>query len=131
MEKLKVLIAQILKFGLVGGIAFVIDYGLLIVLTEWAGVNYMISSAVSFSVSVIFNYLMSVFWVFDVKNDRGRGQSFIVFMVLSIIGLGLNQLLMWIGSDLLGIYYLLTKIGATAIVMVYNFITRKLFLEGK
>lgn len=131
MEKLKVLIAQILKFGLVGGIAFVIDYGLLIVLTEWAGVNYMISSAVSFSVSVIFNYLMSVFWVFDVKNDRGRGQSFIVFMVLSIIGLGLNQLLMWIGSDLLRIYYLLTKIGATAIVMVYNFITRKLFLEGK
>lgn len=131
MEKFK-LFKQILKFGLVGGIAFVIDYGLLILLTESFGINYLISSAISFSVSVVFNYLMSIFWVFDVKDSsRNQGQNFIVFILLSLIGLGLNQLLMWVGSDLLGLFYLLTKIAATAIIMVYNFITRKLFLEGK
>ena len=126
------LIKQILKFGLVGGLAFVIDYGLMILLTEVFGINYLISSAVSFSVSVIFNYLLSIFWVFDVSgSNRGQKENFVIFLVLSLIGLGLNQLLMWLGSDLMGLHYMLTKIGATAIVMVYNFITRKLFLEGK
>lgn len=132
MKNMQLLIKQILKFGLVGGIAFVIDYGLMVLLTEVFGINYLISSAVSFSVSVIFNYLLSIFWVFDVSgSNRGQKENFIIFLVLSIIGLGLNQLLMWLGSDLMGLHYMLTKIGATAIVMVYNFITRKLFLEGK
>ena len=132
MKNMQLLIKQILKFGVVGGLAFVIDYGLMVLLTEVFGINYLISSAVSFSVSVVFNYLLSIFWVFDVSgSNRGQKESFVIFLVLSIIGLGLNQLLMWLGSDLMGLHYMLTKIGATAIVMVYNFITRKLFLEGK
>ena len=52
-------------------------------------------------------------------------------MVLSVIGLGINELIMYVTVDLLIINYMLAKIGATAIVMVYNFITRKLFLEKK
>ena len=132
MKNMQLLIKQILKFGVVGGLAFVIDYGLMVLLTEVFGINYLISSAVSFSVSVVFNYLLSIFWVFDVSgSNRGQKESFVIFLALSIIGLGLNQLLMWLGSDLMGLHYMLTKIGATAIVMVYNFITRKLFLEGK
>ena len=50
---------------------------------------------------------------------------------MSIIGLGLNQLVMWIATDLFHIYYILSKIGATGIVMVYNFVSRKLVLEKK
>ena len=53
-----------------------------------------------------------------------------VFIILSIVGLGINQLIMWICVDKLGIFYMISKIGATAIVMVYNFITRKIFLEN-
>ena len=51
-------------------------------------------------------------------------------MVLSVIGLGINDALMWLGTSLLGISYLITKIGATAVVMVYNFVTRKKFLDA-
>ena len=57
MEKL---IKQIMKFGVVGGSAFVIDYGIMIFLTEVFHINYLISSGISFAVSVIFNYVMSV-----------------------------------------------------------------------
>ena len=60
-----------------------------------------------------------------------RLQELTVFIGLSVIGLGLNQLLMWLFVDKLHIYYMLSKIIATAIVMVYNFITRKLFIERK
>lgn len=129
-NKRKSLCQQIARFAVVGGGAFLIDYGIMILLTELFGINYLISSAISFTVSVIFNYLLSIHWVFNVTDDRSQTQDFLVFIILSVIGLGINQLIMWLCVDKLGIFYMISKIGATAVVMVYNFITRKIFLEN-
>lgn len=120
---------QILKFGFVGGTAFLIDYGVLYLLTEFLGIHYLISSMLSFTASVIYNYILSISWVFETKKGRSKKHEFLVFLVLSVIGLGINQAIMWLAVEQLHIYYMLSKIGATAIVMVYNFITRKMFLE--
>mgnify|MGYP002519589731 FL=1 len=54
-----------------------------------------------------------------------------VFILLSIVGLGINELIMWIMDKEFGIYYMISKIVATIVVMCYNFITRKLFLEKR
>ena len=126
---MKKIINQLFKFGIVGGIAFVIDYGLLYLLTEKIGIYYLVSSLISFSVSVIFNYIASVLWVFDVDKEKSKVRNFIYFIGLSIVGLGINELIMWGGVDKLYIYYMLVKLFATAVVMVFNFITRKMFLE--
>lgn len=123
------IIKQLLKFGVVGVIAFVIDYLVLFICTEFLGIYYLISSLISFSVSTVFNYIASVKWVFNVNQERRRRKNFVLFIVFSTVGLGLNQLIMWFGVDVLHIYYMLVKIGATAIVMVFNFVTRKMFLE--
>ena len=125
------LFQQIIKFGFVGGTAFIIDAGVLFILTEFFNIHYLISGAISFTASVIYNYILSVRWVFDARTDVNKAQELTVFIGLSVIGLGLNQVLMWIFVDKLNIYYMLSKIIATAIVMVYNFITRKLFIERK
>lgn len=122
---------QIIRFAAVGGSAFLIDYSIMILLTEFLGINYLISNAISFTVSVIYNYLLSVHWVFDVNGGRSQTQDFLVFIILSVIGLGINQLIMWLCVDKLGIFYMISKIGATGIVMVYNFVTRKIFLENE
>lgn len=122
---------QIIKFGMVGGLCFLIDYGVMIFLTEVFNINYLISSGISFTVSVIVNYILSMRFVFETEKDDSAMKKFIIFVVLSVIGLIINQILMWILVDKLGIFYMISKIGATFIVMVYNFITRKLILEKK
>jgi len=119
-----------MKFGVVGVIAFLIDYGLMVFLTEVFHVDYLISATVSFTVAVVFNYLASMRYVFSHKEGLSRRREFIIFVALSVVGLLLNDLLMWVGVDLLAIDYRITKIVVTVMVMVYNFVTRKVFLDG-
>ena len=80
----KKLIAQLMKFGVVGVIAFIIDYGLLALLTEVFGVNYLVSATISFTASVIFNYLASMRYVFTHKEGMSRRREFIIFVTLSV-----------------------------------------------
>ncbi|MEF9841577.1 MAG: GtrA family protein [Raoultibacter sp.] len=127
---MKKLIAQLMKFGVVGVIAFVIDYGLLIFLTEVFYVDYLISATISFTVSVIFNYVASMRYVFSHREGMSRRREFVIFIVLSVLGLIINDVGMWVGVSLLAVDYRITKIVATVIVMLWNFVTRKIFLDG-
>lgn len=124
---MKKLINQILKFGVVGGIAFVIDYGILFLLAKVTGLNELISAAISFIISLTFNYFLSTKWVFEAKKQTPK--EVIIFVLLSVVGLGINEVLIYLGTKKLGIDVMIVKLFATAIVMVYNFITRKLILE--
>ncbi len=130
MNKLleKKIVRQILKFTVVGGLAFLIDYGLLYILTEFIGIHYLISSIISFTVSVIFNYILSIKWVFDVNKKQGL-KEFILFIILSVIGLIINEIIMYLMVDIMNIHYMISKLFSTGVVMVYNFITRKIFIE--
>ena len=132
-KKLKKLIEQFMKFGIVGFIAFAIDYGLLMLLSQIFGVDPLLSAGISFVVSVIFNYLASMRYVFTHKEDMSRRREFIIFVVLSVIGLGINELCMWAGLALLGesaLMVTVSKLFATFVVMIWNFVTRKKFLDA-
>lgn len=128
---MKKLIEQIVKFGFVGFLCFFIDYGIMVLLTERFGVDYLLSSGISFTVSVVVNYILSVTFVFETDKNKNKVGEFIVFVVLSVIGLGINELCMWFTVETLRIHYMISKIGATAVVMVYNFVSRKIFIEKK
>lgn len=125
------LIEQIMKFGVVGFLCFFIDYGLMIVFTEIFSINYLLSAALSFSISTIVNYSLSMRYVFRSKKDANKIKEFVIFVVLSVIGLGVNEAAMWIAVEGMRIHYMIAKIGATAVVMVFNFVTRKIFLEER
>ena len=127
--KLGKLIAQIVKFGIVGFIAFCIDYGIFLALTYLFGVNYLVAAAISFLISTVFNYAASMRYVFQGKETQTAMQQFAIFFVLSVFGLVLNQIFLWVCVDVCSIAEWAGKLIATALVMVYNFITRKIFLE--
>ena len=123
------LFQQIMKFGVVGGLAFIIDYAILIICKEIFALSVLLSAGIAFTISVIFNYIASIKWVFNVNKEKSAKRNFILFIIFSIIGLMITELIMWLGTDIIGMNYLIVKIIATAIVMVFNFITRKKFLE--
>ena len=126
-----IILKQLIKFGAVGAIATAIDYGLMVFLTEIFNVRYLLSCAISFSVSVIFNYFLSIKYVFNVTLKTSKSAEILIFVFLSVIGLMLNQFLMWWTVERLSINYLIAKIIATVIVMGYNYISRKCFLEER
>ena len=128
---MKKLMEQIVKFGFVGFLCFFIDYGLMVLLKERLGIHYLISSTISFTVSVIVNYILSITFVFETDKSKNKVGEFVIFVCLSVIGLGINEACMWFTVETLGIHYMLSKVGATAVVMVYNFISRKIFIEKK
>ena len=117
---MKKLMEQIIKFGFVGFLCFFIDYGVMVFLTEVFRIDYLVSSGISFTVSVIVNYILSITFVFETDKDKNKLKEFVVFVFLSVIGLGINEACMWLAVEAAGIYYMISKIGATAVVMVYN-----------
>lgn len=123
------LLAQILRHAVVGGSAFLIDLGLLCLFVEVCGLGVFASNAISFTVSTVYNYFMSIRWVFVVGEGHSKGQDLMVFSMLSAIGLAMSEFFMWVFFDALGIHYVLAKIVATFLVTIYNFISRKVFLE--
>lgn len=124
------MLLQLIKFGAVGVIAALVDVGVLVVLKELFGVDVLLASAISFTVSVSVNYILSMTYVFKGKK-QSRLREFVIFVFLSIGGLCLNQFILWVGVQFTSVYYLVIKFLAMLIVPVYNFITRKIFLEAK
>lgn len=160
------LIKQILKFGIVGGISFIIDfviYTAVIKITgdRLPGTDVIIAGTAGFVISLIFNYIASMAFVFERKEDTSRTREFTIFLLLSLIGLFINNGLLWLYASVFcangnviynihaGVYNLLNNFGitffasteelikilakifATSLVMVYNFISRKMTLEKK
>ena len=125
----KELVIQIFKFLIVGGIATIIDWFVYYILYNFLGVNPLVANVVSFVVSVIYNYIASVKWIFNVDKEKSKKRIFIEFIVLSTIGLAITEVLLYLFISI-SMHKMLAKIIATAIVMVFNFITRKIFLEN-
>ena len=151
---MKKLIAQIAKFGVVGIIAFLIDFVITLLMSKLFRAAFgmdatkaaLVGAAFGFTISLIVNYILSMKFVFERRDDMDKKKEFVIFLILSLIGMGINELIIKLCMD--GIYanwiWLRTvlhenddlgtagsKIIATAIVMVYNFISRKIFLEKK
>ncbi|MBR2391496.1 MAG: GtrA family protein [Clostridia bacterium] len=143
-------LCEIARFVIVGGIATVIDLfvmGLVLYAFEpalypkfyniWIGggdpstLATVIGTGTGFVVSLVFNYILSVLFVYEDKGNSKSVKGAILFAVLSVIGMLINMGGMWLGYDVCGINEWVTKIIMTLVVLVYNYITRKLFIFKK
>ncbi len=119
---MKTLLSRLAKFGRVGIVATVIDFGMLHRLDYGALLDILFANTAGFVVSLIFNYVASMKFVFEHKDGMCRRRVFIIFVVLSVIGLILNDGIVLALNKGLSIEANVAKITATALVMIYNFV---------
>ena len=122
---------QLFRYFFVGGFAFLVDYGLLVLLTEVFGLHYLVSATISFLSGLVVNYLLSTSWIFRKSTLENKWAEFLIFAVIGVVGLGLNNLLLYLFTDKLHIHYMISKLLTTAIVMIWNFGARKIILFNK
>ena len=122
---------QLIRYGLVGGLAFVADYASLYAFTEWFGIQYLVSAALAFIIGLTVNYILSNLIVFTTHRLNNRWLEFTIFAIIGVIGLGLNELIMFCACELIGLHYMVAKLISTALVFFWNFFARKLTLFYK
>ena len=119
---------QFFRYLFVGGGAFVVDFGSLLILTEWFNIYYLFSAALAFLLGLITNYFLSTTWVFNKRTLNKRHHEFIIFAIIGIVGLGLNELIIWYFTEKFLFHYAFSKIIAAAVVLFWNFTARKIVL---
>lgn len=119
---------QFFRYQFVGGVAFLVDFFFLYFFTSWCGIYYLLSGILSFIISVIVNYVLSVIWVFNPDKRVNRIVEFNSFLLISVIGLGFTELLLFVFTEYLSLYYLYSKIISAIIVLFWNFTARRVFL---
>ncbi len=115
---------DLLGYGLVSGLALASDCGLLLVLV-WLGANYLAASMLSFSAGMVISYMLNVRFVFADRRRALRDSETVGFFVVGVAGLALTQVLLYVFVARLGFVVALAKIPTTAIVFLFNFLSRR------
>ena len=135
-------ISEMIRFALTGGICFLVEFVCLVALKEGLGLDTLIATPIAFLFSVAVNYLMCVKWVWPDAKDKGNTAK-LGFLITSVIGLFLNEGLMLLfriafGEEqvLISIagyglsMYMVNKVAATLLVMIWNYFTKKAILKS-
>jgi putative flippase GtrA len=118
---------QFIRSLVVSVIALSVDFGLLVFFKEIVGIHYLVAAAMSFSIGIVVNYSLSVAWVFAHRKVASRRKEFLIFTILSLMGLGLNLVII-AGLVQLHVDYRWAKAVSTVVVFFWNFLARKKIL---
>ncbi|MCM8594253.1 GtrA family protein [Accumulibacter sp.] len=119
---------QFVRYVMVGGLAFVVDFTSLFVLTSGVGLHYLVSASIAFMLGLLTNYLLCVAWIFSFRAIRNRLQEFTIFGLIGVAGLLLNNLLLLLFTELAGFHYLASKGVAAGLILFFNFSLRRILL---
>jgi putative flippase GtrA len=124
-------IPQFVQFALVGCIAAVGHYGMLIVLSEWVGISPVPASGAGFIVGAAISYMLNYQFVF--RSDKDHMQTAAKFLTVAVLGLVLNSAIMALLAEGAGVHYLPAQIAATVMVMAWSYLGNRgwTFAAGK
>ena len=128
LRKTDNLFIQFFRYFGVSGICLLVDTAALFVLTEYAGIHYLVSTFIGYSLGLILNYVLSVIWVFKTKRLTNRSMEFGIFVAIGLSGLAINQSVMWLCTDLIGLYFMLSRLISAGIGYTWKFFARKYIL---
>jgi len=108
-------------------IALIVDTGTLFILTSIFSVAYLLSGGIAFVFGLLVNYVLSIWWVFERRHAKA-GFEMTVFLFTGLVGLLINEMVLWVLTGGFGLYYLFSKVASAGIVFLWNFFARKFVL---
>jgi putative flippase GtrA len=121
-------LSQLTRYGIIGLVALFFDYSVLVILTEYAHINHLLSATAGFFVGLLVNYGLATRYVFKKGKLNNKKLEFIIYSVIGGGGLLFTIGLIWLLTDFLSIHYTISKAVAVGIVFLWNFYARKYIL---
>lgn len=119
---------EFVRYAFASGLALVVDVSILYIFTEWLDIHYLISATAGFCLGAIVAYFLSIHWAFSHRSIEDQKSEFTIFVSIGMIGLIINNVLIWSLTDLLGFHYLQSKIFTTGVVFLFNYTMRQRLL---
>ncbi len=117
---------KFLKFGIVGFTGLIVDYGITFFLKEKVKIHKYLANAVGFSVAATTNYILNRIWTFQSKNPN-VAIEYGHFILVSIVGLGINSLILWMIHSKFKCNFYFSKLVAIGITTIWNFTANAIF----
>lgn len=117
-------IKQFLKYGISGGLAFILEYSTFYILNNLAGLWYIWSNSIAMTLGFVLSFLLNRYWSFKATSANALKQL-IMYGILFVVNLGISNLLMMLFIDALGINSMISKILAIGVLMCWNFVIYK------
>lgn len=126
-------LVRFIKFALVGALGMVVDLSILNILHGLVGLHLLVANSISFSAAVVSNFTWNRLWTFPETRDRPVHTQLTQFATVSVIGLGINNFILWQFYQVLQPYlstpwdYNAAKILAIGVVLFWNFGANRLW----
>ncbi len=122
----KTFIVKFLKFGLVGGSGVLVDFFFTWLFKEKFNVQKYVANAIGFTLAASTNWVLNRIWTFHSQNPEMLNE-YSRFLLISMVGLGINSLVLWILTDKFKINFYVAKLGAIGVTTIWNFFANYLY----
>jgi len=122
---------QFIRYGIVVAVAGPIDLGGYIVLKASFHIYYVLAATISFTASLVVNYLLSVAWVWTNHTGRQRHVDATIFILIGIVGLGITDLVVYWLTSYAHLNYIVSKLVAFIVVFFWSFGARHYLFKTK
>ena len=122
-------IIQFIRYFFVGGIAAVFNIGSLYIISEFLNFNLILSNILAFIIGLFVNYFLSKKFVFTNDNEMNKLFEITMYMLIGVLGLIFDTFILWILTNKVKIYYMISKIISTLLTFIWNFGARKILYK--
>ena len=114
------IILRFVRFGIVGASGMVIDFGVTWLCKEKLRWNKYLSNSLGFILAATSNYIWNRLWTFQSESVE-IAREYSTFVLIALVGLGLNNLIIWLLHEKLHLNFYLSKLIAIGCVTIWNF----------
>ncbi|HEB56200.1 MAG TPA: GtrA family protein [Gammaproteobacteria bacterium] len=116
---------QFILFAMLGGVGTAGHYLTLILLVQLVGLAAVWATTAGFMVGAVMNYFLNYHLTF--RSDKAHSETMLKFFIVALVGAGLNMMVMFLGVNILSLFYLLVQVAASFVVLLWTFSANKLW----